>query len=145
MSCCRKYAIALATPPAVRPSGRPSYAAGGHTASWRQRLFRLEGELPMLAHEIVTEASMRLLADEVEASALIDPTCGNENALCPERDLAITRPTREADAFRDQAPADVASARLGLDQKQPELCRLFRLFDEKDRADIDPVALGDPA
>src|SRR5215469_6773521 len=88
---------------------------------------------------------MRLLAGEAEPRLLIDAASRDENALRPERHLAVARAPREAHALFDEPSTDAEAARLGLDQEQPQLRGGARLLHEKNRADIDAVALGDPA
>src|SRR5258708_19724578 len=93
----------------------------------------------------MAEAGMRLVAQAAEAGALVDVAGGDEDALRPQRDLAIARLAGEADAFIDQPCADAEAARLGLDQQQAQLGLRPRLLDQEHRAEDLARLLGEPA
>src|SRR5947209_7706511 len=106
---------------------------------------RLQIHLPRLPHEIDAKAVMLRLRDLLEPRALIDAARGDQNALRPQRHLAIAPLARAADALLDQRTADAEPARLLLQAEQPQLCDAVAAIDEEDRADPLAVDLGDPA
>jgi hypothetical protein len=61
-----------------------------------------------------------LLGDATETGALIDAARGDQDALGPQRDRCVTALAREADALLGQCAADAESARLFLQEKQPQ-------------------------
>src|SRR6516164_10201806 len=88
---------------------------------------------------------MLLLGDLPEARALIDAARGEQNALGPQRHLAVAPLARAADALLDQGAADAEPARLLLEAEQPQLCDPIAAIDEEDRADPLAIDLRDPA
>src|SRR5439155_26087059 len=58
---------------------------------------------------------------------------------------AVSLGTRYVYSFHGQPPADPASARLGLDDQQAQLCGRSRLLDDEHRADALATAFCDPA
>jgi len=78
-----------------------------------------------------------LLVDAAESGLLIQAARGIQVALRPKRDLRVAGLPREPDAFVDEPSADAQSARLRLDQQQPEFGDLFRFLDEEDGAETD--------
>lgn len=95
----------------------------------------------------MSEAVVRLFADELESSLQIDAVGGGENALRPESDLAIAGGARELNALVDEGLAESEAARGGFDEEQAEFggVSVFWVVDEEDAAEGDSVALSDPA
>src|SRR3954447_9903988 len=88
---------------------------------------------------------MALFALQRKSGGLVKVTCGIEAPVRPQHDLAIADGARERDAFVDQAPPDPEASRRRLDEQKPQLCDARRSADQKNRADVLPIALGDPA
>ena len=63
----------------------------------------------------------------------------------PQRNLAIAACPGECDALADQPLAEPLSAPGRVDQQQPQLCDLVAVPDQKYRADLHAIDLGDPA
>src|SRR5438094_5426861 len=98
-----------------------------------------------MAHEIVPEAVVALLAHQVKAGLLVDVAGRVEHVVGPEHDLPIPYAAGEADAFAHQARSDPQTTRGRLDQKQAQLGHAARPLDEEDRADDFALQLRDPA
>ena len=64
-------------------------------------------QLPGLADQALAETAVRLGGHQHESGVLIDPARGDQDALGPQRDLAIAACAREGDAFGDQPPCPV--------------------------------------
>src|SRR5205085_8171335 len=77
--------------------------------------------------------------------AQINRAGGDENALRPQRNLAVSGRARETDAFLDKPPADAVPARFGLDKKNAQLRDLIALAHKHYRARTLAVEFGDPA
>ena len=88
---------------------------------------------------------MRFFADALKSGALINFARGDQDALGPQRDLAVAALARKADAFAHQSLAKPLAAPARIDQQQPQFCNLVGLPDQKHRADRLAVDLGDPA
>src|SRR2546430_5562608 len=88
---------------------------------------------------------MRLLADKLEPGALVDAARRGQNALRPQGHGRIACGFCEAQAFLDQARAELQSSGPRIDDQQAELCDLVVLSDHEGRADALAVELGDPA
>src|ERR1700751_5886740 len=90
---------------------------------------------------------MWFFVDELESGLLIDAMGGDEYALRPERDSAVSDRAREANAFVDESFAEAESARSGLDEEQTQLRRVgfIGMVHKDDPAERDSVPLGDPA
>ena len=102
-------------------------------------------QFPGLADQALTETAVRLGGDELEPGLLIDLACGDQDALGPQRDPAIAAGFRERDAFGDQPMAQSLSASGRVDQQQPQLGDIVGVPDQKDRADLRSLDLGNPA
>src|SRR4051794_6665640 len=105
----------------------------------------LQIPLPGLADQIDTEAVVLLFLHELEACALIDATRGDQDALRPQRHLAVAPLARILDALLDQRAADTESPRFLFHLQQPQLGNLVRGLDQKDRADRLAAHFRNPA
>src|SRR4051812_18297568 len=102
-------------------------------------------QLPRLADQVLAEAAVGLFSDQYEAGVLIDLAGGEQDALGPERDLAIAAGAREGDAFGDEALAEAVSASSGVDDEQPDFRDVVAMPHQEHRADRLAVDVGDPA
>src|SRR5438309_5865454 len=102
-------------------------------------------QFPGLADQALAETAVRLGGDQHESGILIDRARRHENALGPQRDLAVTASPRKRDAFTDQPSAQSLSASGGIDQQQSQLGDLVAVSDQKYRSDLNPIDVGDPA
>src|ERR1700681_3522885 len=100
---------------------------------------------PSLADQVLAEAPVRLGGHQNETGILIDLTGGDQDALGPQRDFAVTASLRERDAFSDQPCAQSLAATGRIDQEQPQFGDIVGLLDEKYRADLGAIEVGDPA
>src|SRR5262245_15126157 len=92
---------------------------------------RLQLQLPVLSHQIVAEAVMRLLLDQPEPGLFVDMAGGMKEAVRPQHDLLVPGLPGETHAFADQALADAHTPRARLDQQQAQLGHSLRFFDKK--------------
>src|SRR5215471_10335871 len=104
-----------------------------------------KGELPRLLGQFPAEGVMPSAPDQPEARGLVDPPGRHQDALRPERDLAVADLACEAHALVDEPDADAEAARLRIDDEQPQLGHRARLPDQEHRAHHPTVLLGDPA
>src|ERR1700694_699422 len=104
-----------------------------------------ELQLPVFARQIIAEAAVRFLSDQLEPALPVDVARRREIRLRPQRELPVALRAREGDAFVDQALADAPAARLRLDQKQAQLCGRCGLLDDERRADALAGPFGGPA
>src|SRR5262249_55565090 len=105
----------------------------------------LQLQLPVLSHQIVAEAVMRLFLNELETGLFVDMPGGGEQAVRPQHDLLVPRLPGEPQTFVDQALADAQPTRARFDQQQAQLrLRLRRLDEEPGTGDL-AAAFGDPA
>ena len=112
-----------------------------------------ELELPGFADQGVAEADVRLARDEAIAGLRVDAARRQQHAVGPQDDAPVAGGAGEALALVDEARADAEAARRRLDQQQAQLRRavddgaaaVVARLDEEDAADVDAVALGDPA
>jgi hypothetical protein len=88
---------------------------------------------------------MRLGRHEREAGIPINPAGGDQNALGPQRDLAIAAGFCECDAFGDQPLAQSLSTSGRIDNEQADFRDIVAVSHQKDRADLRAIKLGDPA
>ena len=100
-----------------------------------------------MAHEVFAEAVVGFFADEAKAGGLIEAMGGGEDALGPEGDALVSGGAGEADTLVDEAGADAEAAGGGIDVEEAEFggAGLLGVADEEDVAEVDAVALGDPA
>src|SRR3981081_3659119 len=101
--------------------------------------------LPGLADQVLAETAVRLGGHQHETGILINLARGEQNALGPQRDLAIAAGLRKRDAFADQPFAQSLSASGRIDQQQTQFGDIVGMPDQKYRADLDAVDIGDPA
>src|SRR5688500_12213744 len=99
----------------------------------------LEIALPGLADQALSKTAMRFGRHQLEDGVLVDATRGDQNALRPQRDLAIAAGFCEGDAFADQFLAEPLSAPGRFDQQQPQLGDIVAVLDQKYRADRDAI------
>ena len=111
----------------------------GVTRRGMSRRIRSQLALPGLADQVLAKAAVRLGRHQHEAGVLIDLAGGDQNALGPQRDLAIAAGLRERDAFADQPLAEPLSAPGRIDQQQAQLGDVVAVPDQKYRADLDAV------
>src|ERR1700733_10651179 len=76
-------------------------------------------QLPRLADQALAETAVRFAANQHESRVLINPAGGDQDALGPQRDLAIAALPRERQAFGDQPLAESRAAPGRIDQQQP--------------------------
>src|SRR2546423_10125854 len=88
---------------------------------------------------------MRLLRNEAESGALIDAARRGQIALRPQGHGRIACGFGEAQAFLDEARAELQSSGARIDDQQAELCDLVVLPHHEYRADARAIELGDPA
>src|ERR1700733_6908506 len=100
---------------------------------------------PGLANQALTKTAMRLGGHQHESGVLINFSRSDQNALGPQRDLAIAAGLGEGDAFGDQPLAQSLSAPGRVDQQQPQFGDIVAVPDQKYRADLNAIDLRDPA
>ena len=88
---------------------------------------------------------MCLALGEPEPGRLINVPRREQVLLRPQRERPVSALAREAHALGDEMPAESQSARLRVDDQQPQLRHRRRLANEEYRTDALTVALGDPA
>src|SRR6516162_11817020 len=87
---------------------------------------------------------MRVLADQLEPSPLIDPSGCVEDVVGPQHYVPVPGPPGERQALGDQPLADAHAARGPLYQEQPQLRRLVARAHAEHAADWLAAQLGDP-
>src|SRR5262249_40406439 len=88
---------------------------------------------------------MLLFGDAAEADLLVDAARSDQDALGPQRHLAIAFFACGVDALLDQRAADAEATRLLLDQQEPQLGDFVAALDQEDRADRLSAGFRDPA
>ena len=101
----------------------------------------LEDQIPILPYQILPVTVVRLFLHENKTRFLVDVTCSVEDAVSPQRNLAVILLSGEADTFVYQTPADTETARFRLDQEQPKLRDGLGFLYEEDRANDFAIAL----
>src|SRR3954452_19899677 len=101
--------------------------------------------LPRFPNQILPEAVMRLGLHEVEACTLIDAPRGDQDALRPQRHLAVAPLACALDALLDQRAADTESPRFFSPLKQPKCGTLVGAFDQKNGAARLAIHFRNPA
>src|SRR5262245_15579182 len=90
-----------------------------------------ERQLPRLADKVLPEASMRQRVDQSKTGLLVDVAGRAQDAVGPERDLAVTDLLRESHALAHEPGADPGPSGLGLDQQQAQLSHCLGVLDEE--------------
>src|SRR2546429_599898 len=88
---------------------------------------------------------MRLLSDELESGALINAARRGQIALRPQGHGRVACGPREAQAFLDEARAELQSSGARIDDQQPKFRNFVILPHDEHRADALALELGDPA
>src|SRR6202040_3810465 len=125
------------------PESRDSGFAASRRPGMTSRNSQLA--LPGLADQALPKAAVRLAGHEFKSGVLVDPARGDQDALGPQRDLAIAAGPREGDAFGHQPPAETLSTSGRIDQQQPQFCDVIGMPDQKYRADRGAVDVRNPA
>src|SRR5262245_48102351 len=130
----------------AEPTCTPVAAAATTGSSFTRSAARASQlELPGFTHEIVPEAVVRLLVHQAKPGLLVDLPGGEQDAVGPERELAVAALPREPDALGHEPGADAEAAGAGLDQQQAQPGDGLRPPDHEHRADGLGVLLRDPA
>jgi hypothetical protein len=86
-----------------------------------------------------------LAAIAPESGPLVDPPCGEQYVIGPQRDSPVAGSAGESQTLVHQPGPDSRSARRGLDEQQAQLCGVLRVSGGAEHAaDPLPVQLGDP-
>src|SRR5262249_17156601 len=104
----------------------------------------LHRALPVLPHEILPEAVMRLLGNELEPGSLVDPPRLHEHIVGPQHHVPIPCPPREPHTLVHEPGTDTVAPSTRLDQEQPELRGVVIRPYTKHAANRSTVDLGDP-
>lgn len=99
---------------------------------------------PALAHEVVAEAVVPFLFNQLEAGSLVDAARPLEDVVGPQHHLAVAGAPREPQALVDQPGADPHSPCGRLDEQESQLRDAVLLCDAKDTPRRLSFDLGDP-
>ena len=98
---------------------------------------------PVLTDQIVTEAVVGLLLDELEPGPFVEPSGVHEDVVRPEHDLLVAGASSEPQALLDQAAPDSHPPGAGLDEEDSKLGEGLFLLDAEDASDAFAVHLRD--
>src|SRR4051812_46269297 len=94
----------------------PGQRSPGRSVPWRSEL-----QIPSLRDQLRAEAFVGLRPGLTESMTFIELARGGENALGPQRDLAIAGHARERQALAHERVADAETALTRIDQQQAKL------------------------